>query len=619
MKGLVLATMLVGAVALAQVPSPIDPLTRFTRADFVADPGTGPPPAVAPWSRQSLPDDWRKNHPDVRHPGWYRMSFYVDPARGGPWLLYAPHLRDGARVFLNGELLAGVRESDAEVRVRWTRPHLFAMRARELRPGANTLLVRVPAPPAGDPGWVGGFTVGPEAMVRPLHERRLFAVSTMPLLMAALSGVMGLFVLSIWALRRMERVYGLFGAGLVCWAVSALLYVVEVVPQELFHLWRAVHTVALGGFVVSMVLFMLRFVGTRWPAYEQAAIGYFALGALAALAGGPTLQPLVDAFWQLGLVPLALVAVYAIARGTWKLRTMEVAAMLFAAALCVVAGAHDQFVALGWLPLENTPLLAFATLVLLSVMGALLVDRFIRALRAAESANTWLETRVAEKERELAANFARLRAAEDQQVRLAERQRIMQDVHDGIGSQLLTSLGMIERGAIGPADVAQVLREAIDDLRLVIDMLTPEESDFVAALGNLRYRLEPRFAAAGIRMRWDVRGLPETVALGPERSLQVLRILQECFANIAKHAQAREVQVRARLSPEDGSVLELAVEDDGVGLDEDAARPGQRHGLANMRRRAQALGATLEFPPCARGTRVALRVPVLPAGAPPGA
>lgn len=612
MRGYVLAATLAAVAALAQAASPLDPLTRFDRADFVADAGDEPPPAVAPWQRRPLPDDWRATHPDTRQAGWYRMSFYVDGARRGAWLLYAPHLRDGGRVFLNGELLAGVRESDGLARVRWTRPHLFALRTRELRPGANTLLVRVPAPPPGDPGWVGRFTVGPEAMVRPLYERRLFAVSTVPLLMAALSGVMGLFVLSIWASRRMERVYGLFGAGLVCWAVSALFYVVEVVPRELFHLWRAVHTVALGGFVVTMVLFMLRFVGTRWPVYEQAAIGYFVLGALAALAGGPTLQALIDAYWQLGLVPLALVAVYAIAHGTLKLRTVEAAAMMFAAALCVVAGAHDQFVALGWLPLENTPLLAFATLVLLTVMGALLVDRFIRALRAAESANLWLEARVAEKERELAANFARLRAAEDQQVRMEERQRIMQDVHDGIGSQLLTSLGMIERGAIGPSDVAQVLREAIDDLRLVIDMLTPEESDFVAALGNLRYRLEPRFAAAGIRMRWDVRGLPETVNLSPERSLQVLRILQECFANIAKHARATQVQVQARLSPEGGEMLEIAVEDDGVGLDDAARASGQGHGLANMHRRAQGLGATLEFPVCARGTRVALRVPVTP-------
>ena len=52
-----------------------------------------------------------------------------------------------------------------------------------------------------------------------------------------------------------------------------------------------------------------------------------------------------------------------------------------------------------------------------------------------------------------------------------ERQRIMQDMHDGLGSQLLTSLAAVERGALDPKGMAQVLRDAMDDMRLAIDTL----------------------------------------------------------------------------------------------------------------------------------------------------
>ena len=67
-----------------------------------------------------------------------------------------------------------------------------------------------------------------------------------------------------------------------------------------------------------------------------------------------------------------------------------------------------------------------------------------------------------------------------------ERQRIMQDMHDGLGSQLLTSLAAVERGALGLEGMAQVLRDAMDDMRLAIDTLSPEREGLLEALGNLQ-------------------------------------------------------------------------------------------------------------------------------------
>ena len=85
-----------------------------------------------------------------------------------------------------------------------------------------------------------------------------------------------------------------------------------------------------------------------------------------------------------------------------------------------------------------------------------------------------------------------------------ERQRIMQDMHDGLGSQLLSSLMLVERGAMSNEQVAQILRESIDDMRLAIDALAAEDSDLLAALGNMRFRMEPRLKGAGMDLQWDV-------------------------------------------------------------------------------------------------------------------
>ncbi|WP_275431263.1 hypothetical protein, partial [Klebsiella pneumoniae] len=78
----------------------------------------------------------------------------------------------------------------------------------------------------------------------------------------------------------------------------------------------------------------------------------------------------------------------------------------------------------------------------------------------------------------------------------------MQDMHDGLGSSLVSTLRMVEHGHIDEADIAQLLKGCIDDLKLTIDSMEPVETDLLLLLGTLRFRLQPRLEATGIRLRW---------------------------------------------------------------------------------------------------------------------
>jgi nitrate/nitrite-specific signal transduction histidine kinase len=100
--------------------------------------------------------------------------------------------------------------------------------------------------------------------------------------------------------------------------------------------------------------------------------------------------------------------------------------------------------------------------------------------------------------------------------------------------------------------------------------------------------------------------------LSPPAELQLLRIVQEALANVRKHAEARNVEVR--IASTQGS-LEVTVADDGRGFVAGGrARPGDdatpHFGLSTMRERAESVGGTLdvESVPTA-GTRVVVRVP----------
>jgi signal transduction histidine kinase len=152
--------------------------------------------------------------------------------------------------------------------------------------------------------------------------------------------------------------------------------------------------------------------------------------------------------------------------------------------------------------------------------------------------------------------------------------------------------------------MAQVLRDAVDDMRLAIDTLSPGREGLLEALGNLRYRLEPRFRAAGIALKFAFDGVPDRLDIEAEEALQILRVLQESLTNALKHARAREVRVDVSVTRHPDRFV-LAVADDGGGFDPAAAAPAGR-GLSGMRRRAERIGAELQLASDARGTRITL-------------
>ncbi|HZH07560.1 MAG TPA: hypothetical protein VEY69_12855 [Lautropia sp.] len=96
-----------------------------------------------------------------------------------------------------------------------------------------------------------------------------------------------------------------------------------------------------------------------------------------------------------------------------------------------------------------------------------------------------LAERLTEKERELAAHFESMRLIDWRNASATERQRIMQDMHDGLGAQLVPWLVMVERGGAKPADIAMLLRESLDEMRLAIDAFGQAETDLNGALAGL--------------------------------------------------------------------------------------------------------------------------------------
>lgn len=173
-----------------------------------------------------------------------------------------------------------------------------------------------------------------------------------------------------------------------------------------------------------------------------------------------------------------------------------------------------------------------------------------------------------------------------------ERGRIMKDMHDGIGGQLVASLAMIEKEKNSDVreNVSSALRECLDDFRLIILSLNVHESNLSALLADFKYRISKKLGKLDLELMWQVDEQIDEINIQPQQSLHLLRILQEMFTNVLKHANARTIQ--CKVSYKD-SCVSIVVDDDGSCDLQVESNPG--HGLNNMAWRAKELGGSFNI------------------------
>ena len=126
--------------------------------------------------------------------------------------------------------------------------------------------------------------------------------------------------------------------------------------------------------------------------------------------------------------------------------------------LSVASFIYDSAVQVDWITFSSFYLSHVAVPLILAAMGFVLTVRFAETLEREENINHELEQRVKSKKRALIKSYEVMMRLENDRVRSDERNRIMRDIHDRLGSQLLSSLAMVEAGEMKQKEVAQVLR-----------------------------------------------------------------------------------------------------------------------------------------------------------------
>lgn len=537
---------------------------------------------------------------------WYRARFTVpeDWPATEPLLIYAPRAAGLAwQVRVDGEAIA---DNLDDWRMTWIRPVTATVPAGLIRPGKTLdidLLVAY-VPQAGHA--LTRVSMGTANALGPTVRLREFLQFTMPQACSIVLLVVGTFFFGFWLTRRQETSHLLLALASVAWSVCNLQYVLRRADDPAIESWYStLVTASVTWFMWLVYLFALRFHPRRLRWAEWLLPTYVLAMAVLTLPHFGVLDDQGVAFLSANDLVAAsitlLICSLAVRSKSLELRIIAVTLLL-----ALAAGTHDIALLAGMVPPEHLYLLPYTGILIFGSFLFAVHRRYVHAIGAYEVLNESLAHQLAEREAALIENHRRLRELERQQTVIEERQRLMRDMHDGLGSTLTSSLVAMERGQVQPGQVVEMLRDCVDELRIVIDSLAPGEQDLAAVLATLRFRMERRLAHAGIVLDWSIDDVPALPWLGPSEIVHVLRILQEGLANISKHARARNVRIS--LSTRDQGV-EVRCADDGCGFDASAQSPGR--GLRSMRQRSEILGAELAIGPgLSGGSELRLRLPL---------
>lgn len=587
---LLLALLLPGRAALAALHPPGDVLT-LTQARLVTASGE---------SQVGLPhvlsaQDFSAGRQLVT----YALTLDLAQAPSEALGLYIAKVSLSGRVRLNGVELGSCGPGPLS-HLRCLHQPLWLLAAQPLWvAGTNVIEVDVWATD-GQLNGLSPVVVGPaqttfESFYRP--ERLLKYDLVVALLWMALT--LGLISLLLAFNLRDQPVYLWFGLACVLRSLNSLNPLIHNLSADLFwSSWFLVSSrlVALPFSILAVVAFFDRSITRLTPWL----VGYACVVPVLVAASGNNIRFAIA--MALPILAGALVGTAYCMRWYLQSRRTRDLMLLLTIGVLVLAGLHDIWRLLNTDGFMRPLILPYTNAAVLIVMGGIIIHRATQALRTTANLSRILGERVAATEAELQEQHQTILQLERMQARTQERERLMRDLHDGLGSALSSARMRLDDEQLQPGQMRVLLDECVDDMRLLLDTSAPD-GELIDSLGELRYRMDRRLAGSPLAIEWRISldGMP---AIPPTTRLQLMRIVQESLSNALRHSGATRLTVSALYHPEQRH-LSLQVSDNGQGFSQ---APGARRGrgLTNMHHRAGQLGAQFEVRTGAQGTTVTL-------------
>lgn len=556
----------------------------ISSVEFVESDANSPPPETANWQAMELPLGSRLgSEEDSGRTLWFRFELAA-PKDDRLHALYFYRHNLSIDVFFNNELIGGDTYRESRHTMSWNHPRIIPIQPANWRSSSNIVHVRFQTSYFG--GTFAPALFGPAEVLQIQYEERLFRQVTINQWMQYAGFIALALSLTLWGVRRNDRTYLLFAGMAACWIVLATHMVIYYNPITYRYWLPLVHiSTDLWGFLFFHFLVRL----TNLPAPKSAkAIRYWLASSLAWNVLAP-----IEYWWIGAYVSHAmgnLFIFYVMARIIRKAFTQrDGLAIAICATICVQVSffTHDFLLVLLASPEDWESAFYFSQFafpLLMLVFAGALLQRFISALSEAEKLNRELEDRVEASRQLIERSFEEKHELELKQAAARERIDIYRDLHDDVGSKLLS---IVHAGSDTQNEnkAGELARTALESLRNAVSRANSPEQSLTQFLEELKEEANLRLAGSGHAFNWNQFDPLPTMQLGSDQVFNLNQIFRELVSNIIRHAEANAVEIRISSSI---NGLNFRISDNGKGINELDHLP-KGNGLGNIESRVAEL------------------------------
>lgn len=492
------------------------------------------------------------------------------------------------QVFLDQEWIYGQSFLERPMAQTWNTPQLVQF-SRSRLDTAKYIRIKLFAF-AGDHTLLEPIYLGEHDRLKSLYSRFRFFQNQLTLSISVATSVLLFVSLLLWIASGREKSYLIAIATSLSLIVACQNYFV--VNTFLTHtMLQAVTHTSLDWLGVFVAMWIMNIKGLHSGFNKYLFLwGFFSILVNIMLPGSYSV-PFVEwlHYVSIGIVVLVLLApVNSDRANSAEVFTTRMTGVL-GCSLCLI----DMVVQARMLQIPGLPRFVPITFFLIFISNnVILLNRFSRTYKIARRSQEELESIVAKREADLDRYHAQNTILESQQARSEERERIMRDLHDGMGGHLVSALAVAKQKSRlddkSQNNITDSLQTALVEMRMLITNSANEFHDLGEALGSLRATIEPLLKNAGVELHWRLDPFGKMPILTVSERMHVVRIMQECFTNVIKHSNASSVTVSTRQA---GARYRVQIENSGA-VDY-TNRSG--NGVRNMQYRAEMLNGSFEL------------------------
>ena len=469
-------------------------------------------------------------------------------------------------ISINGVVVARVVASDDSRKVARHSPYALLINKAMLRDSENRLMIHFMT---YDPVIaVSGMGIGSAAKVDAIYWAYNFISDNFIYAMNFLLLIIGFYLVNFSFTYKDEKLLGLAGRSMLLMAILCTLNLAQNVPTLVYPLWRALLLAFSAALTATIIEFMLVYADKGIKAHEKIlmniailSIFFFALIFNDRFSSFASFTVML----MFNIYCLIVIATRQVRQklfksflGLFYFISFLVAYVTFMHDFMLMPGhgellewVHGNFYLPAWFR-EEVFVAHAGVIMLFFSMLMIVVERYQSARDYAENEADRIYAALTRNEAELRTMLDQQHMVESTQIIQNERQRLLFEIHTGIGMRLQEGYQRAVDDELTHGQFVDVFQDCIDDMRLIMDCISMRpRAEIDIIIGAMLHRMQPRMVNRGIEIqiaphrRWG-----DGDYLNDVQCLYAGRMLQACLTQILRRQNCSEVIISSHETPD---------------------------------------------------------------------